>query len=80
MRNGGGLGDYLHDVPKTDPSYAARTIFDIIFFLLINITLLNIIFGIILDTFADLRSQTEAKRVEISRTSGGQAEAETMQI
>jgi len=60
LRNGGGIGDTL-----TVESYAAdnrgryyfRLIFDLSFFLIINITFLNIIFGIIIDTFAELRDQ-----------------------
>ena len=37
--------------------YYARLVFEITFFLVINVVLLNIIFGIIIDTFAELREK-----------------------
>jgi len=38
-----------------DPKFNFKLIFDISFYMLINIINLNIIFGIIIDTFAELR-------------------------
>ena len=67
-RNGGGIGDVLNPVslePGPDGGGAGewykRSFYDLSFFILIIIILLNIIFGIIIDTFSDLRSQKEAK-------------------
>ena len=41
--------------------YIIRFVFDVSFFIVINIVLMNIIFGIIIDTFKELRSQNMAK-------------------
>ena len=57
LRAGGGIGDALQPPPfYTDLTYySERFFFDVSFFLMINIIWLNIIFGIIIDTFAELR-------------------------
>ena len=63
FRNGGGMAESLNDL---DPAkkFAGRTIFDISFFMLINVISLNIIFGIIIDTFSQLRdAQNERSKV-----------------
>ena len=56
IRSGGGLGENLSQAQYTDPLYTTRYIFDMAFFLVINIVLLNIFFGIIIDAFADKRA------------------------
>lgn len=76
MRAGGGIGEEMESVPLLDippegPSpyrfsdisfdWYYRSAFDFIFFLLIIIILMNIVFGIIIDTFSDLRSQRDEK-------------------
>ena len=43
--------------PNNRKFYYARLVFEITFFLIINVVLLNIIFGIIIDTFAELREK-----------------------
>ena len=67
---GGGLGDALP--LNTVPTYSSfsepgkRTAFDLTFFLLVTIIGLNVVFGIIVDTFSELRaeqSETQAKMV-----------------
>ena len=58
LRMGGGIGDVL--APQsylTKTEYYLRVVFDLSFFLIVVIILLNIIFGIIIDTFAELRDQ-----------------------
>jgi len=57
IRSGGGIGDVLATSVWGDPTYAGRFIFDISFFIVIIIILLNIVFGIILDTFGELRDE-----------------------
>jgi len=59
IRSGGGIGDALGNAPNPGESqyYIGRAIFDITFFMLIIIISLNIIFGIIIDTFGQLRDQ-----------------------
>lgn len=57
---GGGMGDYLpgRAISHFD-SYMGRWAFDLTQFLLVIIVLLNIIFGIIIDTFSAMREATE---------------------
>jgi len=55
MRSGGGVGDQLWQPDPSQPSYLARFFYDLTFFLLIIVIWMNIIFGIIIDTFASLR-------------------------
>lgn len=66
MRMGGGIGDYLIPVDIIHPQRGFRTFIDMIFFLIITVILMNIIFGIIIDTFADLRAQNEATEEDIT--------------
>ena len=40
-----------------------RAVFDFLFFLIIIIIIMNIVFGIIIDTFSDLRSQRDVRKV-----------------
>ena len=59
LRAGGGIAD---DLPN--PNYKIRLgygrfFFDVLFFLIVIIIFLNIVFGIIVDTFAELREQRE---------------------
>lgn len=59
---GGGIGDYLAEPLIQEPQqWLSRTFFDLSFFLLITIVMLNVVFGIIIDTFSDLRGQKEEK-------------------
>lgn len=57
IRAGGGIGEALGHLSKDSNHYTVRLIFDLSFFVVIIICLLNIIFGIIIDTFADLRDK-----------------------
>ncbi|EGR32545.1 hypothetical protein IMG5_078330 [Ichthyophthirius multifiliis] len=63
LRNGGGIGDvFLYPSPEQgNDEYISRLFFDLSFFIFIIIILLNIIFGIIIDSFAELR---DAKRFQ----------------
>ncbi|KAL8212672.1 UNVERIFIED_CONTAM: Inositol 1,4,5-trisphosphate receptor type 1, partial [Gekko kuhli] len=56
LRSGGGVGDVLRKPSKEEPLFAARVIYDLLFFFMVIIIVLNLIFGVIIDTFADLRS------------------------
>merc|ERR1719174_3316716 len=57
MRNGGGVGDSMfpHNFETHADLWFLRTGLDLIFFLLINIVLLNVVFGIIIDKFGSFR-------------------------
>ena len=54
LRNGGGIADSMNPTSIYD-LMGERTVYDITFFMLINVISLNIIFGIIIDTFSQLR-------------------------
>jgi hypothetical protein len=58
-RAGGGVGELL--VPSTwaSPGHTVRIAYDFVFFLVVPVILLNIVFGIILDTFAQLRDERD---------------------
>lgn len=55
MRSGGGIGDALWQRFESDEYYQFRWMFDFSFFMIINVILMNIFFGIIIDSFADKR-------------------------
>ena len=55
IRAGGGIGDVIFPAVRKDKYYELRLIFDITFFIIVIIIMLNIFFGIIVDTFAELR-------------------------
>ncbi len=53
MRFGGGIGEVLSNADPEDRGlFAARGIYDLGFFLIISVVLVNLVFGIILDTFS----------------------------
>jgi inositol 1,4,5-triphosphate receptor type 3 len=77
IRAGGGIGEYMRpsdpfggnsiqggDVKQDTYRYwVFRLIFDLGFFLMLNIVLLNLVFGIIIDTFAERRFARQEKNV-----------------
>jgi inositol 1,4,5-triphosphate receptor type 1 len=68
LRNGGGIGDVLRSPSKTEPLYTVRVLYDLIFYFVIIVILLNLIFGVIIDTFADLRSEKQSKEDTLRNT------------
>jgi len=44
-----------------EPLFFARVIYDLLFYFIVIIIVLNLIFGVIIDTFADLRSEKQQK-------------------
>ena len=54
FRNGGGIADSMSAEPLGN-TFFAKNIYDVTFFMIINVISLNIIFGIIIDTFSQLR-------------------------
>jgi hypothetical protein len=61
LRSGGGIYDVMDIVPYDKlAKYYQMFIFSLSFFIIINVILLNIVFGIIIDTFAELRDQRNA--------------------
>ena len=60
LRSGGGIGDAIGPQPYNGGSvglFVGRIIFDISFFIIMIILLLNLIFGMIIDAFGELRDQ-----------------------
>jgi hypothetical protein len=59
IRSGGGIGEAIKTPVKDDSKcgYWSRMAFDLAFFVFIVLILLNVIFGIIIDTYADLRDK-----------------------
>jgi len=60
IRCGGGISELIKQMSFMDGNkerYFFRMIYDLTWFLFIQVTFMNIIFGIIIDTFADLRGQ-----------------------
>lgn len=64
LRYGGGMGDYLPPVTLQDWNWQDRWIrffFDVCFNMIISVICLNVIFGIIIDTFAQLREESSER-------------------
>ena len=55
VREGGGVGNVMYPTYISDSNYPLDLFYDITFFIIITVIFLNIIFGIIVDTFAELR-------------------------
>lgn len=63
MRNGGGIAESLKIISyekNYQTTYWIRFVYDVSFFTIITVIFLNIIFGIIIDTFAGLRDEKTA--------------------
>jgi len=65
LRSGGGVGDLMQNPIWEDANIPFRIIFDTSFWFLVNIILMNCMFGIIIDTFGELRSQNQAIQDDI---------------
>lgn len=65
IRMGGGIGDAIVQLKDNDGNYWYVMIFNIMYFALVINILLNIIFGIIIDTFGELRDQNQAQLKDI---------------
>ncbi|XP_076363094.1 inositol 1,4,5,-trisphosphate receptor isoform X2 [Tachypleus tridentatus] len=68
LRNGGGIGDVLRTPSAVEPLFAARVVYDMLFFFIVIVIVLNLIFGVIIDTFADLRSEKQQKEEILKNT------------
>lgn len=47
LRNGGGLGDYLEKQDSSEDTYITRLFYDVFFFVVVTIFLLNVVFGLL---------------------------------
>ena len=68
LRNGGGIGDVLRRPSMKENMFVGRVIYDLLFFFIVIIIVLNLIFGVIIDTFADLRSEKQNKEEILKNT------------
>lgn len=68
LRNGGGIGDVLRSPSANEPLFVARVVYDLLFYFVVIIIILNLIFGVIIDTFADLRSEKQQKEEILKNT------------
>ena len=50
-----------------EPFFTARVIYDMLFFFIVIIIVLNLIFGVIIDTFADLRAEKQQKEDNLQK-------------
>lgn len=60
LRNGGGIGDAIESATYSDEerfSYALNLLYNLTFFMIVCAILLNLIFGLIIDAFGELRDQ-----------------------
>ena len=59
LRDGGGIGESLVQTFYTDDPWAfiGKFVYELSFFIVIKVVLLNLIFGMIVDAFGDLRDQ-----------------------
>ena len=62
LRNGGGIGDVMNLKLWDTDQFGARFFFDLSFFFLINTVSLNIIFGVVIDSFAGLRDNLNQRK------------------
>jgi hypothetical protein len=65
LRQGGGIGDAMSSVKHGEPLYFARLLYDVLFWAIMIVIFLNILFGIIIDTFAELRDEKSKKEEDM---------------
>uniref|UniRef100_A0A1I7YYU4 Inositol 1,4,5-trisphosphate receptor n=1 Tax=Steinernema glaseri TaxID=37863 RepID=A0A1I7YYU4_9BILA len=68
LRNGGGIGDVLRQVSPGEDMFMWRIVYDMSFFIVLIIIVLNLIFGVIIDTFGDLRTEKNEKEDVLKNT------------
>lgn len=65
MRYGGGIGENLQILPPSDKNFVEHFFQEMLYFLVINVILLQVIFGIIVDTFSQLRHESETRMKDL---------------
>ncbi|KEG09002.1 inositol 1,4,5-trisphosphate receptor [Trypanosoma grayi] len=68
LRQGGGVGDVMEEESWTSTTFLPRVSYDLIFFALVNVVFLNIMFGLIIDTFGELRDDKREKETDMRST------------
>lgn len=69
LRNGGGLADSMEPyVYGEDSKFPLKLVFDLSYFIFINTIILNIVFGVIIDTFGDMRDEAFRRQEILDNT------------
>jgi len=68
LRNGGGIGDVMRATSQGEDMYTFRVVYDFLFFVTMILIVLNLILGIIIDTFADLRKEKQENEEILRKT------------
>ena len=64
VRSGGGIGEYLQKENFIQPLFLTRLGYDLSFFMIVVVILLNILFGIIVDTFKSIREKQQSDNAD----------------
>eukprot|EP01063_Lacrimia_lanifica_P001878 TRINITY_DN1097_c0_g2_i1.p1 TRINITY_DN1097_c0_g2~~TRINITY_DN1097_c0_g2_i1.p1 ORF type:complete len:3588 (+),score=1056.47 TRINITY_DN1097_c0_g2_i1:122-10885(+) len=62
---GGGIGELMQPSRWGSELHGVRLLYDMLFYVLITVIFMNIVFGIIVDTFGELRQKREAREQEM---------------
>ena len=65
LRAGGGIGELIKAPPWGSDLHAVRVVYDMTFFIFVTVIFMNIVFGIIVDTFGELRQRRELREQEM---------------
>ncbi len=66
LRGGGGISDYMIlNKDKSNNNYVGRFFFDLLFFIVVNLILLGIFFGIIVDSFGEFRDNITNREQDV---------------
>ncbi|GMF10637.1 unnamed protein product [Phytophthora lilii] len=66
LKSDGGLGGFLQQLPLGASAHSyGRLAFDVLFNIILVVLLLNLVFGVIIDTFASLRSDDQEKTLDM---------------
>lgn len=63
---GGGIGEYMLQLPSDHKYFFAKIVVSIVFFLLVKLIFTNIMLGIIVDTFMELRENQAGHRDKVA--------------
>ncbi|KPA83985.1 putative mitochondrial insulin receptor,Ryanodine receptor [Leptomonas pyrrhocoris] len=65
LRAGGGVGDVMEPWAWGNSRMLARLAYDMLFYALVSVVFLNILFGIIIDTFGQMRDEKREKETDM---------------
>lgn len=69
LRNGGGVADSMEPYEYgKEEKFPLKQVFDLTFFIIINIIILNIVFGVIIDTFGEMRDEALERADKLEST------------